>query len=273
MLFSGVLALCLVFPWPAGAQAFSGIVLFGDSLSDNGPRDGYGLRVSSNGRVWADYLAERLGVGLLDMAYSSAQTDYHPLTGSAKWGFLWQVNEYLSRVGSASGDRLYIVWIGGNDLLKRTGDVRGVVDNAVTNISRGIDNLIGAGAANILVMNVPNLGITPLMNGQNLHMNGNDQPHKFVDNPDGGAKLAKGFNAALDRALTPYRKTVNLVHFDVFALMNRFIAEGAFDNSVHMLMENQSTDDSYMFWDRIHPTDDAHRLIAEAAYREIASAP
>ncbi len=247
--------------------------MFGDSLSDNGPRDGYGLRVSSNGRVWADYLAERLGVGLLDMAYSSAQTDYHPPTGSAKWGFLWQVDEYLSKMGSASGDRLYIVWIGGNDLLKRTGDVRGVVDNAVTNISRGIDNLIGAGAENILVMNVPNLGITPLMNGQNLHMNGNDQPHKFVDNPDGGAKLAKGFNAALDRALTPYRKTVNLVHFDVFALMNRFIAEGAFDNSAHMLMENPSTDDSYMFWDRIHPTDDAHRLIAEAAYREIASAP
>lgn len=83
-LWPGVLALCLASFWPATALAFDGIVVFGDSLSDNGPEDGYGWRISSNGRVWADYLAERMGVGLLDMAYSSAQTDYHPATDSAK---------------------------------------------------------------------------------------------------------------------------------------------------------------------------------------------
>lgn len=262
--FSGVLALWLAFPWPATTLAFDGIVVFGDSLSDNGPQDGYGLRVSSNGRVWADYLAEQLGVGLLDMAYASAQTDYHPVTASAKWGFCWQVAEYLNTMETARGDTLYIIWIGGNDLVKRTVDPGPVIEKAVANILHGIDSLIGAGAENILVMNQPNLGVTPLMNGHNLHMNGKDQPHTFVDNPDGGAKLAQGFNAALNRALTPYPRTFNLLPFDVFALMNRFIAEGVFDNSTHMLMANQPTDKSYVFWDRIHPTDDAHRLIAEA---------
>ena len=111
-MFFAILALSLASLWPAAALAFDGIVVFGDSLSDNGPQDGYGLRVSSNGRVWADYLAQRLGVGLLDMAFSSAQTDYHPATDSAKWGFCWQVAEYLSTRGSASGATLYIVWIG-----------------------------------------------------------------------------------------------------------------------------------------------------------------
>ena len=270
-LLIGMLWICLVSPWPVTALAFDGIVVFGDSLSDNGPADGYGLRVSSNGRVWADYLAERLGVRLLDMAYSSAQTDYHPVTDSAKWGFCWQVDEYLNTRGPSSGATLYVVWIGGNDLVKHTGDPGPVIEKAVANILHGIDSLIGAGAENILVMNQPNLGVTPLMNGQNLHMNGPDQPHTFVDNPEGGSKLAQGFNAALNRALTLYPHTVNLVAFDVFGLMNRFIAEGVFDNSTHMLMANQPTDQSYMFWDRIHPTDDAHRRIAETVYHVAAS--
>ena len=270
-MFFAILALGLMSLLPAAALAFDGIVVFGDSLSDNGPQDGYGLRVSSNGRVWADYLAAQLGVGLLDMAYASAQTNYHPATASAKWGFCWQVDEYLRTRGPASDATLYIVWIGGNDLVKHTGDPGPAIERAVANILHGIDSLIDAGAENILVMNQPNLGETPLMNGHNLHMNGKDQPHTFVDNPDGGAKLAKGFNAALDRALTAYPRNVNLLPFDVFALMNRFIAEEVFDNATHMLMANQPTDESYVFWDRIHPTDDAHRGIAEAVYQAVAS--
>ena len=271
LILLGILVLCLASAWPAKALALDGIVVFGDSLSDNGPADGHGLRVSSNGRVWADYLAERLGLGLLDMAYSSAQTDYHPVTDSAKWGFCWQIDEYLNTMGSASPNKLYIIWIGGNDLLKRTSDVGLVIDNALTNIAHGIDRLIEAGAQNVLVMSLPNLGSTPLMNGRNLHMNGPDQPHTFVDNPDGGTKIAQGFNTVLDRALSLYPRTVNLLQFDVFALMNRFIAEGVFDNSSHMLMANQPTDKSYMFWDRIHPTDDAHRRIASAVHQALVS--
>ena len=266
---AGVLALCLVLAGGAASWAYSGIVVFGDSLSDNGPADGYGLRISSNGRVWADFLSERLGVDLLDMAYSSAQTDYHPATDSAKWGFCWQIDEYLNTMGPATADRLYIIWIGGNDLLRRKGPPARIIDNAVTNIAIGIDRLIAAGAQNFLVMNMPNLGITPLMNGHNLHMNGDSPPYRFRDNPDGGAKLAADFNQTLVRELTHYRKAVNLIAIDVFALMNRFVVDGLFDNSTHMLMANQPTNESYMFWDTHHPTEDAHRLIAEAVHQAV----
>ena len=271
IIFLSILALCLASSWPATALAFDRIVVFGDSLSDNGPADGYGLRVSSNGRVWADYFAARLGVGLLDMAYTSAQTDYHPATDSAKWGFCWQVAEYLNTMRPASGDTLYIIWIGGTDLLKRTGDPRPVIDKAVTNIVIGIDRLTDAGARHILVLNLPNLGLTPMMNGRNLHMNGQGLSAKFVDNPDGGTRMAAAFNAALERALAPYRNTVNLFEVDVFALTNRFVAAKVFDNATHMLMVNLPTDESYMFWDTHHPTDDAHRRIAAAVYQAVAS--
>ncbi len=254
----------------ANAGAYSGIVVFGDSLSDDGPADGYGLRISSNDRVWADYLAERLRVGLLDMAYSSAETDYHPATDSAKWGFCWQIDEYLNAKGPASGDKLYIIWIGGNDLLKRAGDPRVAINKAVTNIVFGMERLIGAGAKHLLVMNLPNLGLTPMMNGQNLHMNGQGLRHRLVDNPTGGAEMAAAFNKSLRHVLAPYRQSVNLIEVDVFALTNQFVAKGVFDNAIHMLMVNQPTDETYMFWDTHHPTDDAHRLIADAVYRALA---
>ena len=271
--FAIVFAFCLMWPWPAAVQAYAGIVVFGDSLSDNGPEDGYGLRISSNGRVWADYLAERLGVGLLDMAYGSAQTDYHPATDSARWSFCWQIDAYLQMMGTASHDKLYAIWIGGNDLLKRTGDPRLAIEKAVTNIVYGIERLIGAGAKHILVMNLPNLGLTPMMNGHNLHMNGQGLRRRFVDNPSGGAKMAAAFNQSLAHALAPYRRDVNLIEIDIFAHMNRFVADGVFDNATHMLMVNQPTAKSYMFWDTHHPTDDAHRRIAAAVHDALATAP
>ena len=265
----GAVLLILILVRPAAALTCSRIVAFGDSLSDNGPADGYGLRVSSNGRVWVDYLAERMGVTLLDMAYTSAQTDYHPVTDSARWGFCWQIEEYLRTKGAASADTLYTIWIGGNDLLMGKEAPERRTAAAIANILAGMGLLIDAGAENILVMNMPDLGLTPLMNGQNLHMNGPGQRRKFVDDPKGGAHLSGSFNKALHNALAPYRKSVRLFEVDVFALMNRFVAQGVFDNAAHMLMANQPTDESYMFWDTHHPSDDAHRLIAEAAYRTV----
>ncbi len=273
ILLSSVLAFGLMLSWPSAARTYSGIVSFGDSLSDNGPADGHGLRVSSNGRVWVDYLAERLGVKLLGMAFSSAETDHHPATGSAKWGFCWQIDDYLHKMGGASEDKLYIIWIGGNDLLKRKGSPRHAIEKAVANIAIGIDRLVGAGARHILVMNLPDLGLTPMMNGQNLHMNGQGLRHRFVDDPDGGTQLAQAFNAALAQALAPWRNAVNLLEVDVFALMNRFKAQGVFDDAVHMLMVNQPTTKSYMFWDTHHPTDDAHRRIAAAVHQALAVGP
>ncbi|MBL0714936.1 MAG: SGNH/GDSL hydrolase family protein [Desulfosarcina sp.] len=266
LLISGVLFLCLTVPFGATVFAYNGMVSFGDSLSDNGPADGYGLGVWSNGPVWVDYLAADLGVGLLDMAYGGARTDYHPATDSEVWGFGWQVDEYINNIGTTNHDTLYTVWIGGNDLLNISGDPVPVITNAVTNISLGINSLIGAGAENILVMNMPNLGATPYLNGQNLE-------YGFYDDPVGGEMLADAFNDALDLALTPYRTAINLFEVDVFSLMEEWAAEELFDNHVNMLIVNQPTDDSYMFWDAIHPTTYAHSFIAQAAFDEVASVP
>ena len=94
------------------------------------------------------------------------------------------------------------------------------ITSAIANILTGIDRLILSGAENILVLNMPDLGLTPLMNGQYLHMNGAGQKRKFVEDPAGGSRLASSFNKALDRALAPYRPAIRLYEVDFFALMN-----------------------------------------------------
>jgi len=267
----GIFLLCIVLPFGATvfAHPYSQIVAFGDSLSDNGDADGYGLGVFSNGPVWVDYLATHLGVGLLDMAYGGARTDYHPATSSEIWGFGWQIDQYINTVagGIADTDALYSLWIGGNDLLNITNpaDSPLVIGNAVTNIALGINDLVVAGAENILVMNMPNIGTTPYMNGYNSP--------PYLDDPVGGALLAEAFNQALDGAIDPYRSAINLFEVDVFTMMGQFIADSKFDNYTNMLIDDPLSTDSYMFWDSIHPTTYAHSLIAETAYNEVAPVP
>lgn len=267
LLLVGIFLLCFVLPFGATvfASPYSQIVAFGDSLSDNGNADGYGLAVASNGPVWVDYLAASLGVGLLDMAYCGARTDFHPATSSEIWGFGWQIDQYITTAGTADSDALYTLWIGGNDLLNITGDPTPVIGNAVTNIALGINNLVAAGAENVLVMNMPNLGTTPLMNGYN-------SPPLYND-PVGGALLAGAFNQSLDFTIDPYRSAINLFEVDVFTMMAQLIADGYFDNYTNMLIDDPLSSDSYMFWDEIHPTTYAHSLIAEKAYNAVVPEP
>ena len=263
-----IFLLCLVMPFGATAFAYSQVVGFGDSLSDNGSDDGWGLRVASNGKIWLNHLAGPglLNTGLLDMAYYAAQTNYHPVFDSDVWGFRWQINEYIRfAAGAADSDALYTLWIGGNDLLNiaTPADASTVIGNAVTHIASGINDLVSAGAQNILVMNMPNLGITPLMNGQN------GKPDFSAE----GAQLASSFNNDLDRALNQYRSSINLFEVDVFTMMGELITNGCFDNYTNKLQDNSPTNELYMFWDDIHPTTYAHGLIADAVYNEVAPVP
>ncbi|MCK5684065.1 SGNH/GDSL hydrolase family protein [bacterium] len=277
----GLLLLCLVlsFGSSAFAHSYSQVISFGDSLSDNGNADGFGLGVSTNpnpdgtvGSVWVDYLAQDLGIGLLDMALGGARSNFHPNSGSQDLGFLWQIGFYLDHIYKPEIDSkaLYTIWIGGNDLLDITdsAQVESVIDNTVTNINTGINNLHLAGVQNIILMNMPNLGLTPLMNGEYK-----DYGDPFSNNPNDGTALASTFNQALDSRIDPFRSLLNLMEVDVFTLMTEFIEADLFDDYEHMLQVSETPDLSYLFWDAIHPTTYAHSLIANQALNTVAPVP
>jgi phospholipase/lecithinase/hemolysin len=94
------------------ATPFSDLIVFGDSLSDNGNAGRF-----SNGPVWAERIAERMGLDL--QPARSGGTNY-AIGGARTHGgltdVLSQTAAYLAR-RSVDPDALYIVFAGANDLL------------------------------------------------------------------------------------------------------------------------------------------------------------
>ncbi|MBN1380921.1 MAG: PEP-CTERM sorting domain-containing protein [Deltaproteobacteria bacterium] len=166
--FTWFLSLFLIFTIATGAYAYSSILAFGDSLSDNGiyelytggtagntnPDDVYGFMRFSNGPVWVEYMAQNMGIpytSLLDMAYGGATTGWdNPAAGLPITGLQWQVFEYNDQFGGyISPDTLVTVWAGGNDMFNgRSPDV------AAQNIALAIQNLIFLGGKTFLVPNL-----------------------------------------------------------------------------------------------------------------------
>jgi len=140
--------------------AFDQIVVFGDSLSDNG-----NAGRSSNGPVWVEYLATRLGIALkpsraggLNFAVGGARLD--PNSGNTS--LRAQASAYLT-APRLSARTLYIVYGGGNDLLAAVEQhqARTTVDAAVGSLRSIVADLASRGATDILVPNLPAIGITP----------------------------------------------------------------------------------------------------------------
>ncbi len=133
--------------WTAQAQAqFSQLVVFGDSLSDNGnvfaasgntsPPPPYFEGVFSNGPVWADLLAERWGIPQTNLAFGGALSGITnsgngvaPTDGTLSVygasplpGVLAQIQLYAAQAGAADPNALYVVFVGGNDFLQLAQD-------------------------------------------------------------------------------------------------------------------------------------------------------
>jgi phospholipase/lecithinase/hemolysin len=172
------LSVFLIYPTAILACTYSSILAFGDSLSDNGyyqgypggtsgninPSDIYGFQRYSNGPVWVEYLAQRYGLSLLDMAYGGATSGYnnpaaYQATGDIKYktetGLQWQVAKYAGTFGTISSDALITVWAGGNDMLNYASNpalYNPIV--AAANVAKAIDNLIDNGGRNFIVPNL-----------------------------------------------------------------------------------------------------------------------
>lgn len=164
----------------ANATPIKHIVILGDSLSDNGnlyrilkviPKSPpYFEGRFSNGPTWA----ERLGAYFYNKSY--IDTTNYALGGAtsilhspAYDSFLapititGEVYDYLLHsLFNEKSDTLYFVWIGANDYLyEMDPDYDTISTNVVNNISWTITTLISQGAKNFVIMNLPDLSLTP----------------------------------------------------------------------------------------------------------------
>jgi phospholipase/lecithinase/hemolysin len=270
MLFATCLVVGLLTP-PAGAQPITQIVGFGDSLSDTGnvfapsPPNFQGR--FSNGPVWVEGLASRLGVpaptpsrtGGRNYAYAGARTGPGFVFGSRP-NLGEQIASYLTG-NTPRADQLFVVWGGANDIILGGQSNPSV---PVSNLSNHISTLAQAGARRFLVGNYPLLGDTP--RGLGLPAAGRQAWND----------VTLGYNSLLEAERTRLQSSlgVTIARIDVFTLFEQIRANPAafgFTNITRgALNDGVQTGQGYLFWDDLHPTAAFHGLIADRAAQALA---
>ena len=169
------------------AQAYTQVVAFGDSLSDNGnlhalmakfnvdtPAAPYFEGRFSNGPVAVEVMAQQLGLSLDDRAYGGATTGTGNKTATPildATGMSAQVSGYLQEKSNAvDTEALYFVWGGGNDVFKlldsgtpiTTASVTQMLGQARTNYENMIRALDAGGAQHFFLPTLPDLGASGL---------------------------------------------------------------------------------------------------------------
>lgn len=277
----------------AVAGPFSGLVVFGDSLSDVGnvqqrttqlaplvqpiPGPFYSNGRFSNGLNYADVLSQGLGLGPLtrslaggnDFAYGGARTTGTPPPNSLVVQDLDdQVGLYLAaRTPTAS--QLFVVFAGADDLFDLLDANQTNVTPSVNSLNASVTRLYNAGAREFLVLNVPGLGATPGLNG--------DPVAAAAANA-----LTMQFNTAVSLSLDTLEATKPglIIHrFDVAGFFDDVLADPAafglanvIDSAAPGLEPGAQTYDTnliapnvdqYLFWDDLHPTAAAHALLGQ----------
>lgn len=271
--------------------SFSSIVAFGDSLTDHGGLHSYVLSardVWSNGNTWVEYFADELQASLDNNAIAGAKTEGHEdasiqalsdaeNNNIPQLGLIGQVNTYLDSSPSYSpSTTLFTIWIGGNDLLEfgrgdaGTDNPIVLISGAMTHIQTAINNLYEDGAVNFLILNLPDIGVTPLYNSRT--------PQEIAD----ATALTNNYNAALYNLVTSLRTNMpgaTIQYFDVFSYMHDMIDQDYFANTTGTYMELDGSGDytgningpaeDYLFWDSIHPTTRAHEYLGKKVAQNV----
>lgn len=269
----------------ASAQTYNRLVVFGDSLSDNGnlfavtggtqpPAAVYWQGRFSTGPTFVELLGFNLGrftagapvTGSVNYAFGGARTD----SQASPPGMRNQLAAYLGAGGRFGAGDLVSVLGGANNIFQGlpaagasanpTGTITPVATGAATDINFLVNSAASAGAGTVLVTNLPKLSLTPQFAGT------------------AAAPLADfavtTFNTAL---LTGLRTTAaanpnsNIIMMDLFKIgdviagsPDRFgitnVTQACFNGVT--LCSNSS---GYFYLDGVHPTALGHRLIAKLA--------
>ena len=279
----------LVCAGPAAAQ-FSGFYFFGDSLTDAGSFQGAvpgTARFTTNpDPVWAQALGARYGFTIVpanqsgtDWAYGGARVALTPgnpnqAPTAAAVPIATQVTQQIGR-GIDSG-ALYLLWGGANDILvqlglARTGAIsaeqaQAAIALAATQYVQQVATLQSAGAQNVVVFTLPDIGRTP--GGQ-------------AGGPAVAAQLsaASGFyNSMVLAGLNGIGG--NVLRIDMTAFFNEILADPAgfgfvtastpactgVPSSLVCAPSNlvaPNANQTYVFADGLHPTGGAHAVIAQ----------
>lgn len=273
------------FAGTASAQTYNRLVVFGDSLSDNGnlyaltggtqpPAPAYWQGRFSTGPTFVELLGFTLGkyatgspvTGSINYAFGGARTD----SQASPPGMRVQLAAYLGAGGKFGSGDLVSILGGANNIFQGlpaagasanpTGAITPVVTSAATDINFLVNSVASAGAGTVLVTNLPKLSLTPQFRGT------------------AAAPLAdyavSTFNSSLLTQLTATaaaNANSNIIVMDLFKIgdtiagsPDRFgitnVTQSCF-NGVTLCADSSG----YFYLDGVHPTALGHRIIAKLA--------
>lgn len=298
-----LLALVLVFASLAQAQGCKNrFVVFGDSLTDPGnfyrafgvtskapfaliPSAPYeiGGHCFSNGRTWAEQLADQIGShdsGAAALLNPGQFTNYavggaraRPGASPTPYDLTTEVSLFLTNFGGqACPDASYVLWIGGDDLRDAlealaAGDPAGaglIINQAVDSIANNVIALWSAGARNLVIFDAPDISNAPAVRAAGPAAIG------------AGAQLSAAFNVGLAQAIGNLQALprIQITRFDDNALLAAIIATPATFGLTDVrdtclsfgVVPNAicQAPDAFLFWDGIHPTSGGHGIVAGA---------
>lgn len=301
-----LLALVLASPQGADAQSrFSGIVVFGTSLSDPGnafvllgesstppdfnlnpfliPSAPYatGGHHFTNGPTWVEQFAQSVGLKKSVRPALTHRKATNYAVGGARayndgvnFNLARQVDTYLASFDKVASFRdLYVIEMGSNDIrdafavYAAGGDGGPILTQALSAIAANIQRLYVAGAREFLVWAPPNVALTPALRSLPPAAQGL------------AAQLTQVFNANLAVILAQLSANLpgtSFARLDAYQLLNAIVADPpAFD------LRNVTTacitpnvapftcrhPNAFLFWDGIHPTRAGHAIVAAEAAR------
>lgn len=285
----------------ASSDPIHQVVVFGDSLSDNGNLYEYmdhQLPMSppyyqgrfTNGPVWIELLMDKLypvngQSHLLDYAFGGAGISLEEHSDDGEFSLNNQIQSYLdSNQQLALSDSLYVVWIGANNYFNLPDNPDEVIDAVIKGIESNVENLIQHGARHVMLLNIPNLSKIPAA-----------IEYEAVQEL---GSMSLEHNRRLKQLIETLKKThpeVTFIDYDVTVVMDDIIAHPAqygFTNVVSTCSELQEEPETsrslkqslflshirqqgmvrndqcygYLFFDLYHPTAHAHVIMADAIY-------
>ncbi|NND20517.1 MAG: VPLPA-CTERM sorting domain-containing protein [Silicimonas sp.] len=285
-------ALAIVFALPASAGTigpYSDVYYFGDSLTDSGNAatlsaqfnlnfdyNSYPLGQFTNGNTWATQIGATPSLlGGTNYAFGGARTvdngDIIPDLGA-------QIVQFVADAPTLGQTPLAAIWIGGNDFRDFAaagaggGDptaIAGFVGGLITEISTAVSTLASAGIGEVVVFGLPDLGELP----------------DFVGTQFGAAvtQIVTGYNTALQGnvlQLDAWFAGAKFSYFDVNSLFLQALGPNnplGYTNWTQACLDNlaacQGNEDTWVFWDSIHPTESVHAAIAGAFVDQVAPVP
>ncbi|OKH35951.1 hypothetical protein NIES2101_37350 [Calothrix sp. HK-06] len=274
--------------------SFSNLYVFGDSYCDTG--NAFHVTQATlggapnafgrfcNGSVWVEFLAKELGLSLqpstttvvtenLNFAFAGATTGNDNLFCAVipnlpkLPGLQQQIEQFLEVLKQnnqvADSEALYIISAGAADYAPFVNGVPQCTEpqKPIQNIANAIKTLASVGAKSILVVNVIDIGRTPLAAAV-----------AEITTAKSVSQAISAHNQALASLLPTLPSYLNLTLFDAKAILDEILAEPTkfgFVNTTHACSEAEAEPEEYVFWDMVHLTRKANQILAKAVLNAV----